>query len=208
MADLAIALSPACPKPVQQYVRESLCRIGLEVEEAPPHNPCTLPRAILERHAEFLHLEVPLRCPPSKLCWSEKAFAVREFRVCNRTEHEDFSRAQRAFITLDYIERHLFVDELWETALVASGLADAAARPKREWLVGPGNEWQGQPLLSALRSLGFLAAATPLHGPGRYANLGLPQTARAFGRALLRARLIDANMIRAYWGEQVRAVHR
>ena len=144
--DIAITVSPSCPAPVKKYLGDALSKIGLEVEATTKDvSACLLPSSKLEAHAEKLGLEVELRYLEldMKLRWSEECFPVREYSAVDRNLFQPFTPSHRAFITLDFIDKNLTCDQTWKTALVASGLSEAAANPKSEWLVGPGNDWVG-----------------------------------------------------------------
>lgn len=211
--DVAIALVENAPAPLRKHLHNSLVNTGLEVVDDNSFYLLTLPPATLEAHAESCRLEKAL-APDAAKTWSEEAFPVRTFRLAGRAAHAasgvpvDFTPAERATITLDYLDRNLLCDATnWPAALVASGQAEAASNPKREWLIGHASEWSGQPMLSALAALGHLSAATAIHVTGQQASTGLPLAPGTLTpwlkQALSTGQLISIDSIRDYWGESV-----
>ena len=211
--DIALAFIEDTPAPLHKHLRNSLVNIGFEVVYGESLYLLKLPATALEAHAESLSLEVPLSAETAKK-WSEELYPVRKFRQTGRIAFAArgvpvaFTPAERATITLDYLDRKLLCDSTaWSAALVASGKPEAASSPKKEWLVGPVSGWSGQPMLGALEALGYLSAASPIHGAGQQQSTGLPLTSGTLvpwlKTALLTGQIVSVDSIRGYWGESV-----
>lgn len=212
--DVAIALSKETPAPIAKHVHGALLGSGCEVVFGDRLYLINLPAKKLEAHAELVGIELPLG-PTASRTWSEQGYAVRDFSLDNRADFVldggsvNFTPAQRALVTLDYLDRKLQCDATgWNAALVASGMAEAASNPKPEWLVGPTNKWEGQPLLTALSALELLEGVSPVHGKGQAQSTGLPMAkgGTSFGAWLGKAmtgQIVSVQSIRDYWGESV-----
>ena len=205
------------PEPVIRYVEGRLRSIDLDVIRLPDEEATFLlhaPTRVLEHQAEEARVEMPLR-PDAERAWSETDHPVRVFTISDRASFGqiEWSPALRATLLHEYLEVKLKADDAWLAALVASGLSEAAARPKAHWLIGPNRGWlqPEQPLLLALYQLQFLHGLWPAHTAGRYESLGVPISAArridwlAYLRRLARRpwQLVDADALRAYWGEKV-----
>ena len=119
--------------------------------------------------------------PSAERSWSETDHSVRAFRTSDRASFGQiaWSPALRATLLFEYLDNKLKADDAWLAALVASGLSEAAMRPKAHWLIGPNHAWlqPDQPLLLALTQLRFLHGLWPTHTAGRYESLGIPLSA-------------------------------
>lgn len=212
--DIGVQLAPGTPTPIIKHLKATLTSSGFDVEE---HNEsmlvATLRTNCLEAHAEVLGMEKPLQANAPR-AWSEQVHPFREFSVKERSNFVIpgvpanclFTPAERAAVILEFCDSRLLCGATFSAALMAAGREDAVT-PKPCWLVGFATEWSGQPLLTALSSLGYVLAVAPLHTAERRQSSGLPLTASALpswlARAIRYGELVSIERIRSYWGEGV-----
>jgi hypothetical protein len=228
--DLGIQLSAATPAPLKKYFLSKLDASGVKVFTPSQDSAATtrseeeillvtLPQALLEECAEQCAMQKHLAQHCAPRAHSETLWPVRTFRRRDRASFIEgsgsgivvFTASERSYLAHDFLENALATDDLWSAALVASGRADAASSPNPAWFVGPGDGWVGQPLLGALRNLGYLLVAAPTHTTARRASTGLPPAnVSAIGAHLAafllsggRKSLVDIRSIRDYHGERV-----
>ena len=173
MPDIAISLAESTPAPLSKYLHVSLVGIQFKVTSFQEKHGrmmyvIALPAAPLKAHADCIRHEKPPQLGAART-WSEQRAAVCCTAPGGRITDGAgvaFTPAERACIITDYLESALLCDATgWHAALVASGLSDPSK-----------SAWHGQPLLSALTTLGYLSDVSPVHGPGHHASVGLSLT--------------------------------